>query len=282
MKAPTQRRGPQIDLNQYQTHWHPEEICDDIPNTPDTFFVYYAWDRLVRRSAAGGRAGRILDVACGNARDIVALADMGCEVWGLDPSHLQLRDAREAARRENKELNLVRGVGEWLPFKPGTFDSLINKSALDHFVEHDRAMSEFARVLRPGGRAVVSVNNYAGLTTQASRLLYRLVRKAWPQARSRHFMWDSPVPWQHTYECTYDNTKEIGAPYFKIKEAYGVSLFWGFPGWGRFLSIWPKTISFGILRAVNRLARPIPHMADVSVFVWQPKPESERPSDHDK
>jgi SAM-dependent methyltransferase len=271
MSAPTQRRGPQIDLNQYQTHWHPEEICDDIPDTPDTFFVYYAWDRQVRMSAAYKGTGRVLDVACGNARDIVAISELGWEVWGLDPSHLQLRDARDAARREDKHLNLVRGVGEWLPFKPGVFDSLINKSALDHFVEHDRAMEEFARVLRPGGRAVVSVNNYGGFTTQASRLLYRLIRGLFPPARKRHFMWDSPVPWQHTYECTYENTKDIGSPYFRIEDAYGVSLFWGFPGWGRFLSIWPRTIAFGMLRAVNRLARPLPHLADISVFVWQPR-----------
>ena len=39
MTAPTERRGPKIDLNQYQTHWHPEEICEDIPDTPDTFFT---------------------------------------------------------------------------------------------------------------------------------------------------------------------------------------------------------------------------------------------------
>ncbi len=271
MTAPTERRGPKIDLGQYQTHWHPEEICEDIPDTPDTFFTYFAWDRLVRLSAAHGAHGRVLDVACGNGRDVVALSEMGWEGWGIDPSHLQLRDALQAARTQGKRINLIRGVGEWLPFQPGTFDSLICKSALDHFVEHDRAMSEFARVLSPRGRAVVSVNNYESLTIRASRIIYRIMRALSPAARRRHFMWDSPVPWQHTYECTYSNTKFIGEPYFDTVEAYGVSLFWGFPGWGRFLSIWPKALGFVMLRGVNKLARRLPRLADISVFVWQPK-----------
>lgn len=260
-----------LDVEGYQTHWHPEEICEDIPDTPDTHFFYFAWDRLVRLSAMSGARGRVLDVACGNARDITWISQHGWEAVGLDPSPPQLRDARRSASDARVRIHLVQGVAEFLPFKPDAFDSLICKSALDHLVDRDGAMREFARAVRPAGRAVVSVNNYGGLTVRTSRLIYRLLRLVRPAMRQRRFMWDSPVPWQHTYECTYENTRALGAPHFDVSESYGVSFLWGFPGWGRFLAVWPQAVHHLMLRAVNRLARPFPKRADVSVFVWRPR-----------
>jgi SAM-dependent methyltransferase len=269
-----------IDVDAYQTHWHPEEICEDIPDTPDSSFIFFAYDRLVRLSASAGQPGRVLDVACGDGRDILYLSELSWEGWGLDSSLLQLQDAKNAADEAGRRINLIRGVAEWLPFKPGVFDSLICKSALDHFVDREGAMRDFARVLRRRGRAVVSVNNYKSLSTRFSRLLYRVLRAVWPPARNKRYMWDSPVPFQHTYECTLDNSRELGEPCFDEVDCYGVSLLWGFPGWGRFLSLLPNGISNIILRAVNRLARRLPRLADVVVFVWQPK-ESARQNSAD-
>jgi len=270
----------EIDAKAYQTHWHPEEICHDIAATPDTSFIFRAWDYLVGVSASAGQPGRVLDVACGNARDITSLSDLGWEGWGLDASPLQLRDARKAAEEAGQRINLVRGVAEWLPFKPGVFDSLICKSALDHFVDHDGAMRGFARVLRPKGRAVVSINNYGSLGTRSSRMLYRLLRAVWPPARSKRFLWDSPVPFQHTREFALDNTRALGKPYFSEIDCYGVSLLWGFPGWGRFLSFLPGGIRDLVLRALSKLARRLPRLADVVVLVWQPKePQGQHSAD---
>lgn len=267
-----------IDVGAYQTHWHPEDICEDIPSTPDSSFIFFMWDRLVGRSASAGRAGRVLDVACGDARDILSLNRSGWEGWGLDPSPLQLRDARKAAEEAGQRIHLVQGVAEWLPFKQGAFDSLICKSALDHFVDRDRAMRGFARVLRSKGRAVVSVNNYRSLGTRSSRVLYRVLRVVWPPARKKHFHWDSPVPFHHMYECTLDNSRELGRPYFDEVDCYGVSLFWGFPGWGRLLSFLPRRVRGLMLRALDTLARRLPRWADIVVLVWQPKESAKQSS----
>ncbi len=43
-----------VDVEAYQTHWHPEEICEGFPDTPETFFVlgwYASAPRLARRAA---------------------------------------------------------------------------------------------------------------------------------------------------------------------------------------------------------------------------------------
>ncbi|MCH8161974.1 MAG: class I SAM-dependent methyltransferase [Chloroflexi bacterium] len=264
-----------MDTTNYQTHWHTDEISDDIATSPDTQFIFGWWDWVVRVTASENGAKRILDVACGNARDITYLSEIGCEAWGVDPSHLQLRDARAAAQESGQRLHLVRGVAEFLPFKPGVFDSLICKSALDHFVEGDRAMRGFASVLKPNGRAIVSINNMTSLSVRLSRLFYTLYRAVWPPARAKHFHWDSPVPHQHTYECTYQNTADLGKPDFDTVDEYGVSLLWGLPGWGRFLSLLPNVINRPLLRGLHGIGRRLPRMADVCVFIWQPKPVSD-------
>lgn len=261
-----------VDVEAYQTHWHPEEIFESFPSTLDTYVLFQRWDAHVRRSASAGKAGRVLDVACGDARDLSALNFWDWEGWGIDPSPLQLRDARRSAQKEGQRINLVQGVAEWLPFKEGVFDSLICKSALDHFVDREAAVSDFARVLAPTGRAVVSVNNYRSFSTRFSRLLYRVIRAVWPPARRTIFFWDSPVTYgQHTYEYTYENTRTLGEPYFDEMECYGVSFLWAFPGWGRFLSFLPDRISGNILKGLDKLARSLPRFADVVVFVWRPK-----------
>ena len=139
-------------------------------------------------------------------------------------------------------------------------------------------MRGFARVLRPKGRAVVSINNYGSLGTRSSRVVYRLFRAVWPPARKKHFLWDSPVPFQHTREFTLDNTRALGEPHFNELDCYGVSLLWGFPGWGRFLSFLPRKVANGILRVLDKLVRRMPGLADVVVLVWQPKDPAERGS----
>ena len=264
-----------IDVAAYQTHWHPKEIFESFPTTLDSYVLFRRWDSHVRQSAAPGSPGRVLDVACGDARDISSSNFWTWERWGLDPSPLQLRDARKSAEAAGEPINLVQGVAEWLPFKAEAFDSLICKSALDHFVDREGAVKEFARVLTPMGRAVVSINNYASFSTSVSRLIYRIVRAIWPPARKKNFFWDSPVTHgQHTFEYTYKNTRALGAPFFDEIQCYGVSLFWGFPGWGRFLSLLPEKLSGHILRGVDKLARSLPRLADVDVYVWRPKKPS--------
>ncbi len=260
-----------VDVQAYQTHWHSDELLGIMPRTLDAYLLFGWWDRFVQESAGAGKGGgRVLDVACGDARDIASMSHAGWEGWGLDPSPLQLRDARKTALEGGMRINLVQGVAEWLPFKEGVFDSLICKSALDHLVDREGTMREFVRVLHPEGRAVVSINNYGGFTIRVSRWLYWIFRAVWPPARSKLLLWDSPVPRFHSWEYTFHNTRALGEPYFRVVRTYGVSLLFGFPGWGRFLSFLPVRFGTILVSGLDKLARRVPRLADVAVFVWQP------------
>lgn len=91
----------------------------------------------------------ILDVACGPglvtqcALDVVGPSG---SVVGLDPSIGMLREAKKGPCQ-----NLVRGVGERLPFPDQHFDFLSMGYALRHVPDLKRTFAEYWRVLKPGG-----------------------------------------------------------------------------------------------------------------------------------
>jgi demethylmenaquinone methyltransferase/2-methoxy-6-polyprenyl-1,4-benzoquinol methylase len=91
----------------------------------------------------------ILDVACGPGLVTQCALDVegpSGTVVGLDPSIGMLREAKKGPCQ-----NLVRGVGERLPFPDQNFDFLSMGYALRHVPDLKRAFAEYWRVLKPGG-----------------------------------------------------------------------------------------------------------------------------------
>jgi len=101
---------------------------------------------------------RALDLGCGEGSDSVALASrFALDVLGIDPvaRHVELA---EHAAREADLATLARfavGVAEDLPADDGSVDLVWCKDVLVHVADLDRAYGEIARVLAPGGHAVV-------------------------------------------------------------------------------------------------------------------------------
>ncbi len=110
-------------------------------------------DRFVR-ALGEHAAGRILDVACGPGVVTAAVARRADTVVGLDATEAMLGKA--AARTSGlPNVSLKVGDAENLPFADGEFDAVVTRLSLHHFDRPGRALSEMARVLRPGGRAVI-------------------------------------------------------------------------------------------------------------------------------
>lgn len=108
------------------------------------------WYRKKALELAGLKPGmRVLDVACGPglvAQCALQVVGLSGSVTGLDPSSGMLREAQKGSCR-----NLVRGVGENLPFRNEQFDFLSMGYALRHLSELKGAFAEYRRVLKPGG-----------------------------------------------------------------------------------------------------------------------------------
>lgn len=98
----------------------------------------------------------VLDVGCGEGALAARLAGSGARVIGLDPLPQALARAR-AERPEGPNLRYVAGSAEALPFAGSSFDLVIFFNSLHHvgLAEMPRALTEAARVLRPGGALYV-------------------------------------------------------------------------------------------------------------------------------
>jgi ubiquinone/menaquinone biosynthesis C-methylase UbiE len=109
----------------------------------------------IREAAKIGRASRALDVACGPGIVVEALARDGGEVVGCDMTPQMLARAEErCAKAGQKNVRFVTGRAEALPFDDQSFDAVVSRSALHHFVDPGATLREMARVLKRGGRIV--------------------------------------------------------------------------------------------------------------------------------
>jgi len=100
-----------------------------------------------RRWLASGARGRTLDVGCGTGRGL-PLYGSAVRVIGLDPAW----DSLGRARRRAPGVPLVQGSAEALPFRAGTFDTVVSSLVFCSVAEPVRGLDEVKRVLRPDGR----------------------------------------------------------------------------------------------------------------------------------
>jgi SAM-dependent methyltransferase len=118
--------------------------------------AYY--ERPAMLALAGDVAGRrILDAGCGSGPLLAALRDRGAIVTGIDKSAGMLALAR---RRLGDGADLqVAELGRPLPFPDGTFEDVTASLVLHYLQDWGPALAELRRVLKPGGRLIVSVNH---------------------------------------------------------------------------------------------------------------------------
>lgn len=110
----------------------------------------------VTLEALGNGPGTILDAGMGPGRLCAILADRGWTVSGIDASDEMVTLAR--LRLPEAEKRLLLAPIEDVPLEAGTFDAVVATGVLE-YAAVPKALGEIARLLRPGGRAVVSYPN---------------------------------------------------------------------------------------------------------------------------
>ncbi len=96
----------------------------------------------------------VLDLGCGTGRHSAWLASAGAAVTGVDFSEGMLAEARRKPGAEAIRF-VVHDLRRPLPFA-AEFDLVVSGLVLEHLGDLDGFFAEARRVLRPGGRAVVS------------------------------------------------------------------------------------------------------------------------------
>ena len=106
------------------------------------------WSRI-----ADVAPGRALDAGCGTGRHARRLVDLGHDVVGVDLTPEMI----DRARGRVPEARFLEGDLRALPLPDAAFDLVVCGLALAHLPDLSPAVAELARVLRPGGRLLVSV-----------------------------------------------------------------------------------------------------------------------------
>jgi ubiquinone/menaquinone biosynthesis C-methylase UbiE len=103
--------------------------------------------------AAHVRSGvRVLDVASGPGRLASAAAARGAVAVGCDLAPAMV----ELARSLNPNIRFDEASADALPYPAASFEALVCAFGIGHFPDPERVMTEFARVIAPGGLAALS------------------------------------------------------------------------------------------------------------------------------
>lgn len=93
--------------------------------------------------------GRVLDVGCGQSPYRFLLNQKQTEYFGLDIA--------DAFKFDYQNSEITAFNGEDVPFESEKFDALICTEVLEHAKNYSKLVNEMCRVLKPGGRAIVTV-----------------------------------------------------------------------------------------------------------------------------
>ncbi|RDB49100.1 class I SAM-dependent methyltransferase [Tsukamurella tyrosinosolvens] len=135
-----------------------DSIADAYAELNATSILNEYYNRPAIREFLGDVTGKhVLDAGCGSGPTLVDLIEGGATAVGFDGSSALIDIARE---RVGTRADLhVADLGEPFPFEDGTFDDVVCALALHYLEGWHGPLSEMHRVLKPGGRVILSVEH---------------------------------------------------------------------------------------------------------------------------
>jgi len=130
-------------------HW--DWRAKDYDKSPSHSGMREVWEEIL--AEVFDRRMRILDIGTGTGFIALILAGLGHDVIGIDLSREMINVARRKAN--GLKIRFVIGDAEDLPFRDESFDAVVCRHVIWTLPNPKRAIEEWYRVLRDGGKVVI-------------------------------------------------------------------------------------------------------------------------------
>ncbi len=112
------------------------------------------WKTWLARALPHIEGPRVLEVSFGTGYLLARYAER-FETHGIDYNRNMVATAQTSLARVRAIAKLIQGNVECLPYRDGSFDSLVNTMAFSGYPDGVKALAEMKRVLRPGGKLIM-------------------------------------------------------------------------------------------------------------------------------
>lgn len=115
------------------------------------------------------KKGKILEIGCGNCRNLKTFAQKGFDCYGIDFSKEMIKYAKEYCKKHGFKVKLKKALAQKLPFKANSLDYILSIATLHHLNKEEqiKSLNEVWRILKPKGITLVAVWNKKMLSTNA-------------------------------------------------------------------------------------------------------------------
>ena len=148
--------------------------------------------QAVVRRAELSAGDDVVDLACGTGNAALLAAAQGAQVVGVDAAPRLLEVARERARSQAVRLDLRQGDLLAVPIDDATADVVLSVFGVIFARDPEQSLREIARVLRPGGRALLSAWVPAGPIDAMLGAMGRIVGRITGSPAPQRFPWFDP------------------------------------------------------------------------------------------
>ncbi len=193
---------------------HVQAIFDALANEyveqRETQLSFVAQKRIVLNMLSGS-CGSVLEVGCGPGTMFGDFLAAGfTQVHGIDVSPEMIRQARQriAGHPLRDRCDLRIADVEQLPYGNESFDAVVAMGVLEYLPTYSRALLEIRRVLRRGGRVVLTVPNRAS-PYHLARSAYFGLRRLLGVPRKAKFAPNPCTPWSLDGQLTAANMRKV-------------------------------------------------------------------------
>lgn len=147
------------ELNRLYSDYYPRAVLVDAPYQPAQYISGLSawWQGSMRSAFRWVPAGsKVLDVGCGGCESLGYLRSIGCQVQGVEADE----NVRAIAEREGFDVH----IGTFDPglYAADSFDYVTMDQVIEHVSEPIATLCGIARILKPGGYAILSTPNASG------------------------------------------------------------------------------------------------------------------------